>query len=111
MALPEAGEWVDKLLVGNECLKTQPWSNPKSFTSGPIELGPGAGVSHNVDLVQVLFNMAADLSSLLTSSKNLTSHLSRPDLPLVDLSLDQVEALSRRLVSRQPGTSSDKDRA
>ncbi|KAH9487230.1 Nucleoporin NIC96 [Psilocybe cubensis] len=55
--------------------------------------------------------MAADLSSLLTSSKNLTSHLSRPDLPSVNLSLDQIEALSRRLVSRQPGTSTDADRA
>ncbi|KIM38582.1 hypothetical protein M413DRAFT_447791 [Hebeloma cylindrosporum] len=55
--------------------------------------------------------MAADLSSLLASSKNLTSHLSRPDLPSVNLSLDQIEALSRRLVSRQPGTSTDADRA
>ena len=56
-------------------------------------------------------NMASDLSALLTSSKNLTSHLSRPDLPSVDLSLNQIEALSRRLVSRQPGTSTDTDRA
>lgn len=55
--------------------------------------------------------MAADLSSLLTASKTLTSHLSRPDLPSVHLSLDQVEAQSRRLVSRQPGTSNDTDRA
>ncbi|CCL98344.1 uncharacterized protein FIBRA_00338 [Fibroporia radiculosa] len=55
--------------------------------------------------------MAADLSSLLTSSKALTSHLSRPDLPSVHLSLDQIEAQSRRLVSRQPGTSADNDRA
>ncbi|KAH6917714.1 nucleoporin-interacting protein NIC96 [Coprinopsis sp. MPI-PUGE-AT-0042] len=54
---------------------------------------------------------AADLSSLLTASKELTSHLSRPDLPSVNLSLDQIEALSRRLVSRQPGTSADADRA
>ncbi|KAG6840177.1 hypothetical protein C0991_008407 [Blastosporella zonata] len=52
-----------------------------------------------------------DLSALLTSSKSLTSHLSRPDLPSVHLSLDQVEAQSRRLVSRQPGTSTDSDRA
>lgn len=51
--------------------------------------------------------MTSDLSSLLTSSKNLTSHLSRPDLPSVNLSLDQIEALSRRLISRQPGTSND----
>lgn len=55
--------------------------------------------------------MASDLSSLLTSSKALTSHLSRPDLPSINLSLDQVEAQSRRLVSRQPGTSNDADRA
>jgi len=55
--------------------------------------------------------MASDLSSLLTSSKALTSHLARPDLPSVQLSLDQVEAQSRRLVSRQPGTSNDADRA
>ena len=55
--------------------------------------------------------MASDLSSLLTSSRALTSHLSRPDLPSVNLSLDQVEAQSRRLVSRQPGTSNDIDRA
>jgi nuclear pore complex protein Nup93 len=55
--------------------------------------------------------MTSDLSSLLTSSKNLTSHLSRPDLPSVNLSLDQIEALSRRLISRQPGNSNDTDRA
>ncbi|KAF9456680.1 nucleoporin-interacting protein NIC96 [Collybia nuda] len=55
--------------------------------------------------------MASDLSALLTSSKSLTSHLSRPDLPSVHLSLDQVEAQSRRLVSRQPGGSNDADRA
>ncbi|KAF9007943.1 nucleoporin-interacting protein NIC96 [Cyathus striatus] len=53
----------------------------------------------------------ADLSALLTASKGLTSHLSRPDLPTVNLSLDQIEAQSRRLVSRQPGTSTDIDRA
>ncbi|CAA7267671.1 unnamed protein product [Cyclocybe aegerita] len=52
-----------------------------------------------------------DLSSLVSSSKNLTSHLSKPDLPTVNLSLDQIEAISRRLVSRQPGTSTDADRA
>ncbi|KAI0960869.1 hypothetical protein AcV7_000128 [Taiwanofungus camphoratus] len=55
--------------------------------------------------------MASDLSSLLSASKALTSHLSRPDLPSVNLSLDQIEAQSRRLVSRQPGTSTDNDRA
>ncbi|KAG2748571.1 nucleoporin-interacting protein NIC96 [Suillus brevipes Sb2] len=55
--------------------------------------------------------MASDLSSLLNSSRALNSHLSRPDLPSVNLSLDQIEAQSRRLVSRQPGASSDADRA
>ncbi|TFK47932.1 nucleoporin-interacting protein NIC96 [Heliocybe sulcata] len=55
--------------------------------------------------------MAADLSSLLTSSKALTSHLSKPDLPSVNLSLDQIEAQSRRLVSKRPRTGGDNDRA
>ncbi|PBK88713.1 nucleoporin-interacting protein NIC96 [Armillaria gallica] len=55
--------------------------------------------------------MASDLSALLTASKGLTSHLSRPELPSVNLSLDQIEAQSRRLVSRQPGSSNDVDRA
>ncbi|EIN13233.1 nucleoporin-interacting protein NIC96 [Punctularia strigosozonata HHB-11173 SS5] len=53
----------------------------------------------------------ADLSSLLNSAQALTSHLSRPDLPSVKLSLDQIEAQSRRLVARQPGTSTDNDKA
>ncbi|KAL5534677.1 hypothetical protein ACEPAG_1141 [Sanghuangporus baumii] len=52
-----------------------------------------------------------DLSALLESSKALTAHLARPDLPSVNLSLDQIEAQSRRLVSRQPGVSADNDRA
>ncbi|KAL1745889.1 Nup93/Nic96-domain-containing protein [Schizophyllum fasciatum] len=55
--------------------------------------------------------MAADLSALLAASKNLTSHLSRPDLPSVQLSLDQIEAQSRRLVQRQHNTANDADRA
>ncbi|GLB36674.1 putative nuclear pore protein [Lyophyllum shimeji] len=55
--------------------------------------------------------MASDLSALLTASKGLTSHLARPDLPSVQLSLDQVEAQSRRLVSRQPAAAVDTDRA
>ncbi|KAL0950483.1 hypothetical protein HGRIS_007295 [Hohenbuehelia grisea] len=49
-----------------------------------------------------------DLSQLLSATKALTGHLSRPDLPTVNLSLDQIEAQSRRLVSRQPH---DADRA
>ncbi|KZT24692.1 nucleoporin-interacting protein NIC96 [Neolentinus lepideus HHB14362 ss-1] len=55
--------------------------------------------------------MAADLSSLLTSSKALTSHLSKPDLPSVNLSLDQIETQSRRLVAKRPRTGGDNDRA
>ena len=51
--------------------------------------------------------MAADLSSLLSASKALTAHLSKTDLPSVNLSLDQIEAQSRRLVSRQAGPSDD----
>ena len=51
----------------------------------------------------------ADLSSLLASSRSLNSQLSRPELPQVHLSLDQIEAQSRRLVSRQtqPGNADD----
>ncbi|KAI6022591.1 nucleoporin-interacting protein NIC96 [Pisolithus marmoratus] len=45
--------------------------------------------------------MSSDLSSLLNSSRALNAHLSRPDLPTVNLSLDQIEAQSRRLVSPQ----------
>lgn len=55
--------------------------------------------------------MAADLSSLLASSKALTSHLSRPELPSVNLSLDQIEAQSRRLASRQAGAPTDVGKA
>ncbi|KAG8220223.1 nucleoporin-interacting protein NIC96 [Butyriboletus roseoflavus] len=56
-------------------------------------------------------NMASDLSSLLNSSRALNTHLSRPDLPSVNLTLDQIEAQSRRLVSRQPTAPTDSDRA
>ncbi|CAL1697354.1 unnamed protein product [Somion occarium] len=55
--------------------------------------------------------MSSDLSSLLRASKALTSHLNRPDLPSVNLSLDQIEAQSRKLVSKQLGTATDNDRA
>lgn len=51
--------------------------------------------------------MAANLSSLLSASKALTAHLPKPDLPSVHLSLDQIEAQSRRLVSRQAGQSDE----
>ncbi|KAI5989751.1 nucleoporin-interacting protein NIC96 [Pisolithus albus] len=55
--------------------------------------------------------MSSDLSSLLNSSRALNAHLSKPDLPTVNLSLDQIEAQSRRLVSRQPAAATDADRA
>ncbi|KAH9978530.1 nucleoporin-interacting protein NIC96 [Lactifluus volemus] len=55
--------------------------------------------------------MSTDLSSLLASSKALTSHLKRQDLPNVSLSLDQIEVQSRRLLPRQPGVQPDAGRA
>lgn len=55
--------------------------------------------------------MSSDLSSLLASSKALTSHLKRQDLPNVSLSLDQIEAHSRRLLPRQAGAQADTGRA
>ncbi|KAH9083417.1 nucleoporin-interacting protein NIC96 [Lactarius deliciosus] len=55
--------------------------------------------------------MSSDLSSLLASSKALTSHLKHQDLPNVSLSLDQIEAQSRRLLPRQPGAPTDAGRA
>jgi nuclear pore complex protein Nup93 len=55
--------------------------------------------------------MSSDLSSLLASSKALTSHLKRQDLPNVSLSLDQIEAQSRRLLPRQAGAQADTGRA
>jgi nuclear pore complex protein Nup93 len=55
--------------------------------------------------------MATDLSALLDQSKALTSHLARPDLPSVQLGLDQIEALSRRLGTRQPISGDESDKA
>jgi nuclear pore complex protein Nup93 len=55
--------------------------------------------------------MSADLSALLTSSKALTAQFLKPELPHVNLSLDQIEAQSRRLVSRQPNANVDSSRA
>ncbi|KAF9507438.1 hypothetical protein BS47DRAFT_1304038 [Hydnum rufescens UP504] len=49
-----------------------------------------------------------DLSSLLSSARDLTSHVARPDrLPSINLSLEQIEAQSRRLVSRQQAAAAD----
>ena len=55
--------------------------------------------------------MSADLTSLLASSRALTSHVTRPDLPSINLGLDQIEAQSRRLVPRQPNTAADTGKA
>ncbi|KAL5641437.1 hypothetical protein ACGC1H_001799 [Rhizoctonia solani] len=46
--------------------------------------------------------MAEDLGAILATSRGLVAHLPRPDLPSINLSLDQIEAQSRRLVSKQP---------
>jgi len=48
-----------------------------------------------------------DLSSLLNSARDLTAHVARQDLPQINLSLEQIEAQSRRLVSRQQGAAAD----
>lgn len=56
-----------------------------------------------------IVNMA-DLSSLLTSSRQLTAHIPRPDLPTINLGLDQIEQQSRRLVAGQP-TAPDQSKA
>lgn len=67
-----------------------------------------------VQLACVLQEVMAsvDLASILTSSKALNSHLqTRPDLPTVNLGLDQVELQSRRLVNGQGGASRDTGKA
>ncbi|KAJ3743422.1 nucleoporin-interacting protein NIC96 [Lentinula detonsa] len=56
---------------------------------------------------------STDLSSILSASKDLTKHLLNskpPDLPSVNLSLEQIEAQSRRLVSKHD-SSGDVNRA
>ncbi len=45
-----------------------------------------------------------DLSSLLNSARELTAHVARSDLPPVNLSLEQIEAQSRRLGRQQANT-------
>ncbi|KZV61364.1 nucleoporin-interacting protein NIC96 [Peniophora sp. CONT] len=55
--------------------------------------------------------MSTDLAALLAQSKALNAQFARPELPHVQLSLDQIEAQSRRLVSQQPGTQHDQARA
>lgn len=48
-----------------------------------------------------------DLNSLLSSARDLTAHVARPDLPRINLSLDQIEAQSRRLVQSQQATAAE----
>jgi hypothetical protein len=73
--------------------------------------GPLQGIAESPITELVLLSvMAANLASLLTASKALNSHIQRPDLPSVNLSLDQIEAQSRRLVARQPGAAADSGR-
>lgn len=51
--------------------------------------------------------MSVDLSYILTSSRALNAQLqTRPDLPTVNLGLDQVELQSRRLVNRYGSSTS-----
>ncbi len=42
----------------------------------------------------------SSLSDLLQQSRKLTNHLSRSDLPTIQLGLDQIENQSRKLVGR-----------
>ncbi|KAJ3859420.1 nucleoporin-interacting protein NIC96 [Lentinula novae-zelandiae] len=56
---------------------------------------------------------STDLSSILSASRDLTKHLLNskpPDLPSVNLSLEQIEAQSRRLVSKH-NAAGDVDKA
>jgi hypothetical protein len=48
----------------------------------------------------------SQLSQLLSQSRALTSHLNQPDLPTINLGLEQIEEGSRRLVKRPGGAES-----
>jgi nuclear pore complex protein Nup93 len=52
-----------------------------------------------------------DLSTLLSESQALTAHLAPNDIPSIHLGLEQIEAQSRRLVSRQAATPGDTGKA
>lgn len=52
-----------------------------------------------------------DLSTLLSESQALTAHLAPNDIPSIHLGLEQIEAQSRRLVSRQPAAPGDTGKA
>jgi nuclear pore complex protein Nup93 len=52
-----------------------------------------------------------DLSTLLSESQALTAHLAPNDIPSIHLGLEQIEAQSRKLVSRQPAAPGDSGKA
>ncbi|KAG8823281.1 hypothetical protein FRC19_004266 [Serendipita sp. 401] len=52
-----------------------------------------------------------DLSTLLSESQALTAHLAPTDIPSIHLGLEQIEAQSRRLVSRQAAAPGDTGKA
>lgn len=52
-----------------------------------------------------------DLSTLLAESQALTAHLAPNDIPSIHLGLEQIEAQSRRLVSRQAAAAGDSGKA
>lgn len=52
-----------------------------------------------------------DLSTLLSESQALTAHLAPNDIPSIHLGLEQIEAQSRRLVSRQAAATGDTGKA
>lgn len=52
-----------------------------------------------------------DLSTLLAESQALTAHLAPNDIPSIHLGLEQIEAQSRKLVSRQAAATGDTGKA
>lgn len=52
-----------------------------------------------------------DLSTLLSESQALTAHLAPNDIPSIHLGLEQIEAQSRRLVTRQAAAPADTGKA
>jgi hypothetical protein len=45
-----------------------------------------------------------DLSALLNSARSLNAHIGRPDRPVINRNLEQIESDTRNLISRLPGT-------
>ncbi|QRW05028.1 nucleoporin-interacting protein NIC96 [Ceratobasidium sp. AG-Ba] len=75
-------------------------ADPEKTTPSSITGGVAVAASGPETLLSAA--MAEDLNAILASSRGLVAHLPRPDLPSINLSLDQIEAQSRRLVSKQP---------